>query len=152
MSSNGTIPCQLELPLDTPTGVTSTATSGASVQTSQPTGLLNSENPKYVRAQKDGKPPLEYLVRSMHPLDAAVHKHGADKYGIRNWRKDPIRASTYIAAIQRHLDAWAAGEDLDPDSGLPHLSHVRACCAVALDAKMHDTLTDDRLIVESKNG
>jgi hypothetical protein len=112
--------------------------------------LLNSENPKYVRAQKDGKPPLEYLVRSMHPLDAAVHKHGADKYGIRNWRVDPIRASTYIAAIQRHLDAWAEGEDWDQDSGQSHLAHIRACCAVALDAKMHDTLIDDREITESK--
>lgn len=88
-------------------------------------------------------------MRTMHPLDAAVHKHGADKYGVRNWRKDPIRASTYIAAIQRHLDAWAAGEDLDRDSGLPHLSHIRACCAVALDAGMHGTLVDDREVCTS---
>lgn len=109
------------------------------------------DNPKYVQAQKDGKAPLEYLVRSCHKEDAACHKHGADKYGIRNWRKDPIKASTYVAAIQRHLDQWAEDmEDRDADSGLSHLTHIRACCAVVLDSIKHDTLIDDRGYTESK--
>lgn len=102
------------------------------------------ENPKHIRAMKDGKDPLEYIVYDMLKLDAAVHKHGADKYGISNWRMQEILASTYEGAILRHFVAWARGEDIDPDSGLPHLAHIRACCAVVLDSEIHGTLIDDR--------
>jgi hypothetical protein len=105
---------------------------------------MMSENPKHLSAMRDGKEPLEYVVYEMLPLDARVHKHGADKYGVRNWRKQPILASTYEGAMLRHFIAWARGEDLDPDSGMPHLAHLRACCAVVLDAQAHGTLIDDR--------
>lgn len=108
------------------------------------------ENPKHIQAQKSGKAPLEYLVYSVLEMDADVHKHGADKYGVRNWRLDEIRASTYEGAMLRHFLAWARGEDIDPDSGKPHLGHLRACCAVVLDADMQGTLIDDRNRMESK--
>lgn len=109
------------------------------------------QNPKLIQALKDGKAPLEYLVPTMDELDAAVHKHGADKYGKFNWRIDEILASTYVGAMRRHLKAWVSGEDIDPESGKPHLTHLRACCAVVLDAAMHDKLIDDRLLAESKS-
>lgn len=109
------------------------------------------DNPKHIQAMKDGKAPLEYLVSTMDELDAAVHKHGADKYGVFNWRIDKITAKTYVGAMRRHLNAWAQGQDLDPESGKPHLTHLRACCAVVLDAVMHDTLIDNRLEAESKS-
>ena len=103
------------------------------------------DNPKYVQAQKDGKAPMEYLVGSTLRGDAAVHAHGAHKYGERNWRLDPIKSSTYEAAILRHFMSYFYDrEDLDPDSGLSHLYHIRACCAVMLDAEQHGTLIDDR--------
>jgi hypothetical protein len=103
------------------------------------------ENPKYVQALKDGKAPMDKLVLSVLEGDAKVHALGADKYGERNWRKDPIKASTYEGAILRHFAAYfARGEDLDPESGLSHLYHIRACCAVMLDSEMSGTLIDDR--------
>jgi len=103
------------------------------------------DNPKYVQAQKDGKAPMEYLVGSTLRGDAAVHAHGAHKYGERNWRLDPIKSSTYEAAILRHFMSYFYDrEDLDPDSGLSHLYHIRACCAVMLDAEQHGTLIEDR--------
>jgi hypothetical protein len=108
------------------------------------------QNPKHIRAQKDGKAPLEYLVYSVLEGDARVHKSGADKYGVRNWRRDKILTSTYEGAILRHFKAWAEGEDIDPDSGEPHLLHIRACCAIVLDAQEHGTLIDDRDRCESK--
>jgi hypothetical protein len=108
-------------------------------------------NPKHIQAQKEGKAPLEYLVWEVLEDDAWVHKHGADKYGIRNWLVDHILASTYIGAMTRHLKAWAAGEDIDPDSGKPHLIHLRACCAVVESARRHATLIDDRRKVETKD-
>ncbi len=88
---------------------------------------------------------MEYLVGSVLRGDASVHAHGADKYGERNWRIDPIKSSTYEAAILRHFMAYFYDrEDADPDSGLSHLYHIRACCAVMLDAEIHGTLIDDR--------
>lgn len=108
-------------------------------------------NPKYIQAQKDGKARMENIPLSVLDGDAAVHSLGADKYGRYNWRKDPILATTYAAAILRHLKAWAEGEDLDPESGYSHLYHIRACCAVALDAEMHGTFEDNRLTTESKD-
>jgi len=109
------------------------------------------QNPKLIRALKDGKAPLEYLVTTVWPGDARVHESGALKYGRDNWREDRILASTYKGAMLRHLKAWAEGEDVDPDSGESHLYHIRACCAIVLDSEMHDTLIDDRLRTESKD-
>jgi len=105
-------------------------------------------NPKEARAVADGKAPMDYLVFSVLEDDAKCHKHGADKYGKLNWRSADIKASTYVGAIMRHLLAFEAGEDIDPDSGLSHLTHIRACCAVVLDAQKHDTFLDDRGRVE----
>lgn len=107
------------------------------------------DNPKLVQALKDGKAPLEYLVYSVLEGDAHVHKGGADKYGVRNWLRDKIKASTYEGAILRHFKAWAEGEDVDPESGYSHLYHIRACCAILLDSGIHDTLIDDRNRCES---
>ena len=105
---------------------------------------MTQHNPKHLRALADGKIPLEHLITSVLADDARCHKHGADKYGVRNWRVDKILASTYEGAMLRHLIAWIEGEDEDPDSGLPHLTHLRACCAVVLDAEKHSMLEDDR--------
>jgi len=101
-------------------------------------------NPKLTRAMKDNKIPYDKLPLRVLEEDAWVHAGGAEKYGDRNWRQDRILASTYEGAIMRHFIAWACGEDSDPESGRSHLSHVRACCAVVLDAQMSDTLIDDR--------
>jgi len=114
-------------------------------------GVVIKENPKHIQAQKDGKVPFEYLVLSVLEDDAYVHQHGAGKYGKNNWTLDEIRASTYIGAMFRHYKAWAEGEDLDPDSGKPHLTHLRACCAVVMDAAKHGKLIDDRLFAETKS-
>lgn len=107
-------------------------------------------NPKYVRAQKDCKTPMECLITSVLASEARVLAHGADKYGVRNWRLDEILASTYEGAMMRHLIAWMQGEDTDPDSGEPHLSHLRACAGVVMDADMHGKMVDDRGRMESK--
>ena len=111
---------------------------------------MTEDNPKYVQAQKDGKSPFEYIPLRTLAGTAKVLEHGANKYGIRNWRKDPIKASTYQGAFLRHLEAYYEGEDIDPDSGASHLSHIMANCMVMLDAALENTLIDDRTITESK--
>jgi len=69
---------------------------------------------------------------------------GARKYGRFNWRAHKVSSSVYYDAIQRHLLAWQDGENLAKDSGVHHLAHVMACCAIILDAEQHRSINDDR--------
>lgn len=53
---------------------------------------------------------------------AEVLTYGAKKYKPNNWQLgEPDR---YVDALYRHLEAWRAGEKLDPESGLSHLAHA----------------------------
>ena len=54
---------------------------------------------------------------------ARVLTQGSTKYGDRNWEKG-MAVSTVLASLKRHLLAYEMGEDLDDESGEPHLSHV----------------------------
>lgn len=53
---------------------------------------------------------------------AAVLAFGAAKYEPRGWEKG-ILYSRIFAAAARHVDAFAKGEIIDPESGLPHQHH-----------------------------
>ena len=46
--------------------------------------------------------------------------------------------------MHRHLDAWASGEDVADDSGVDHLAHLAASCAILLDARTAGRFEDDR--------
>ena len=70
---------------------------------------------------------------------------GALKYGRSNFRAVGVRSSIYYDATRRHLNAWFEGEELDPDSGLPHLAHALACIAIVVDAQAAGKLNDDRM-------
>lgn len=74
---------------------------------------------------------------------------GMLKYGRSNWRESGVRASIYVDACKRHLNAWFEGEDFDPDSGLPHLAHALACLAILVDADANEKLVDDRMYAET---
>lgn len=69
---------------------------------------------------------------------------GEAKYGRFNWRQKEITASVYTDAISRHLAAYIDGEDRAPDSGVRHLAHIMACCAILIDAEEARVLNDDR--------
>lgn len=57
---------------------------------------------------------------------AAVLTFGAAKYGPNNWQGLTDFDDRYYAAILRHVFALGTGEEIDPESGLPHLAHA-AC-------------------------
>lgn len=69
---------------------------------------------------------------------------GARKYGRHNYRVSKVRASVYYDAAFRHLIAWYEGEDIDPDSGMSHVTKALASLAVLRDAEINDQLVDDR--------
>ena len=57
---------------------------------------------------------------------AQVLGFGAKKYAANNWRKGLVY-SRLIGAMLRHLFAIMRGEDVDPESGLPHIDHLGCC-------------------------
>lgn len=94
--------------------------------------------------KNDGeKPRMELLSRAALEGTAHVLTFGARKYDSHNWRKG-MAWGRLIGAAMRHLQAFADGEDLDPESGLPHVDHL-ACCVMFLSEYQKRGLgTDDR--------
>ena len=74
----------------------------------------------------NNKAPIHLVPVEAIASAAKVFGFGAQKYGEWNWRDD-IDETTWTrtySSIQRHLMAWNSGEDLDPESSLPHLDHA----------------------------
>lgn len=70
---------------------------------------------------------------------------GALKYGPFNYRVAGVRASVYYDATLRHLFSWwEAGEDVDPDSGLSHVTKAITSLIVLRDAMINGKCEDDR--------
>lgn len=90
------------------------------------------------------KPPLSLIPGQARVLLAEAFRDGARKYGPANWRVDPVTASTYLNAAERHLISWQDGEENAEDSGVHHLAHAAACLLILLDAQASGTLKDDR--------
>ena len=90
------------------------------------------------------KVPLHLVPPSAKHFLAEALANGAEKYGPYNWRDAAISVSVYKAAMERHMDAFWDGEDLAADSGVHHVAHAMACCALILDALTIGKLHDDR--------
>lgn len=73
------------------------------------------------------KPRFDLLDPEFLEGTAQVLTFGSRKYAAHNWRKG-LPVSRAIAAAYRHLTALNQGEDIDPESGLPHAYHL-ACNA-----------------------
>ena len=69
---------------------------------------------------------------------------GAAKYGRHNYRASGVRVSVYYDAAMRHLMAWWEGEDIDPDSGLSHVTKAISSLVVLRDAMFQNTAVYDR--------
>lgn len=68
---------------------------------------------------------------------------GAQKYKPHNWRLG-LRWSDTLGSIWRHLLAFADGEDIDPETGLPHIDQA-LCQNLFLSEYYHKgTGIDDR--------
>lgn len=104
--------------------------------------MIYSKQKDPIRNDKD---PMEYLLFNTLGEEARAMKDGANKYGKCDWRTNDTKASTQIAGIMRHLVKYAEGEDIDKDSGVMHLAHIKARCAILMDAAREDCLVDDRL-------
>ena len=99
-------------------------------------------NPK--EAIGDTKVPLWLCSPIAKALWAAAQFVGMVKYGAWNWREAGVRSSTYLSAMERHMDAYKSGENHDPVDGTDHLGHIMACAAILIDAREANKLNDDR--------
>lgn len=101
-------------------------------------------------AHKDtGKP----LVQDLDPLfilemgDIMANgllKYPNDPDGMPNWWKGGSYRG-FCASIIRHALKLAAGEDLDPESGLPHAAHIAVDASFVRSWQRRGVGKDDRL-------
>lgn len=89
-----------------------------------------------------GKLPLHLIPPSTLTELAKGLQFGAEKYNERNWEKGMLW-SRAIASMMRHMNAFNAGEDYDPESGLLTLSHLLCNVAFLIEwTKTHPELDD----------
>lgn len=90
-----------------------------------------------------GKVRMELLPPHALNAIAQIFTFGAKKYASWNWANG-IEFSRVYGAMQRHLNAWYSGEELDPETGLSHLYH--AGCNIMMLIELADGFPqfDDR--------
>ncbi len=98
-----------------------------------------------LKAQKhdDGRPPLGWLPRTAVVQVSQVLAYGARKYSRHQWRKG-MEWQRLIDASLRHIYAFSDGEDIDPESGLPHLAHAACCLSFLMEYTTTHPEFDDR--------
>ena len=79
----------------------------------------------------DGKAEWHLVPWAAMQKVVQVLSHGAKKYSANNWQHVHSAWSRYFDAAMRHMIAWAGGESVDPESGMPHLAHA-VCCLLFL--------------------
>lgn len=77
-----------------------------------------------------GKPRMELLSPIALEGIARVLAFGASKYNDENWRGG-MKWKRIVGSLLRHTFKFLGGEDLDPESGLPHVDHI-GCNAMFL--------------------
>jgi len=73
-----------------------------------------------------GKPQLSLLPPKAVIGVSEVLTFGRVKYCKEGWKDVPDAVDRYRDALLRHFMAILDGEDIDPESGLPHIDHVQA--------------------------
>lgn len=101
------------------------------------TKLLKIEKQVLPKARRynNGKLRYELIPHTALKDVAEVYTKGAAKYtitddegniiddGANNWRKG-LSWTSMIGSVQRHIEAWKNGEDIDPDLGTKHLANA----------------------------
>jgi hypothetical protein len=101
---------------------------------------LSSLTPPPKPAHKDdaGKPDMSLITYSMVEPAAKILKFGEKKYGRLNYRNpNPGFEQRLIAAALRHLLQHTDGQELDTESGEPHLAHALSDLMLIFDRRAH---------------
>ena len=99
--------------------------------------VVDLDDKKAFTKHDDDKTQYQHLSARFLREMAWVTTQGAKKYGERNYLQGDEQALLRLYdALMRHLQAWRMGEEVDPESGKSHLSHV-ACNAMMIYALEH---------------
>lgn len=88
---------------------------------------------------------LRYDLIPHYPIEmlAAVLTFGATKYGDWNWSHG-IPYLKLIASCSRHFWSFVSCDDVDKESGLPHLAHLMCNVAMLLHFTKYRPDLDNR--------
>ena len=92
-----------------------------------------------------GVKPERYSLIPVPALDimARLYGFGAEKYAAHNWRKG-YEWSKSFDSLFRHATAALNGEDIDPETGLPHLAGAAFHCFTLMVFMQEHPEFDDR--------
>lgn len=90
----------------------------------------------------DIDPGLELAIGRV--LGASIEKYPNDEDGMPNWWKGGSYRG-FGASTKRHLAKWLAGQELDEESGLPHLWHAACDIMFLISWQEREVGADDRL-------
>lgn len=130
--------------VDPESGLPHLAHAAALVMSLRAGGLSLYEKTDAEAAEVAGAAPLHLLDAGFLRDVARVFGFGSAKYGAWNWLEHPKGWGRDWAAALRHLLAWRDEEDLDSESGLPHLAHAAACVAIVHGCQRRGLGEDDR--------
>lgn len=99
-------------------------------------------NPKDVCGTR--KAPMSTVSAVVMAEIGVAMLEGAAKYGRHNYRAVGVRSSVYYDATMRHLMDWWEGVDIDPESGMHHVTKAITSLVVLRDAMIQGMATDDR--------
>lgn len=108
----------------------------------KPASDSKATNPKDIVGTQ--KAPMSTVSAPVMAEVGVAMLEGACKYGRHNYRAVGVRASVYYDATMRHLFSWWEGEDIDPDSGMSHVTKAITSLVVLRDAMIQGMVTDDR--------
>lgn len=92
-----------------------------------------------------GKNRLDLVpMKWMEGLGSVV-TFGANKYRPNGWR-DGMPWNNTLGSALRHIAAWQNGEELDSDSGLPHLLHAATNLMFIYTYQQEGIGEDDRFV------
>ena len=78
-----------------------------------------------------------------------VFEYGKQKYELNNWIY--LEPERLYNAMFRHFVKLGLGEYNDKESGLPHISHIAANCAMLYTlTKQNETLTTNQQTIQNK--
>jgi len=106
-------------------------------------------NPQEAARFDKGKLRMELVPSVAMEALAAIFGNGADKYGDFNWQKGLPWLQPY-ASCMRHLLAWWEGEDLDQESGQPHIYHAMANLVMIAEYMKKGKGRDNRLYLKER--
>lgn len=90
-----------------------------------------------------GKAELHQVPTSLKYAVAKTLMYGAQKYEKGNWRKG-MSWTIVSDCLERHMNSWLDGEEIDAESGLPHLYHAACNIAFLIEYKQTCPELDDR--------